>query len=121
MVHILEMTCCSCIVKDPFAREEIGSYAELGASPEEDLENGLFADELHLSPDGICSLWRSTLEAPTSPTMMRGSVLAAPLTHNLHSLKRTLIKRGTYSVSPSGIVATWADGTSETFEGKIGV
>lgn len=34
---------------------------------------------------------------------------------------RTLIKRGTYSVSPSGIVATWADGTSETFEGKIGV
>jgi len=45
---------------------------------------------LHLSPDGICSLWRSTLEAPTSPTMMRGSVLAAPLTHNLHSLKRRL-------------------------------
>ena len=29
-------------------------------------------------------------EAPTSPTMMRGSVLAAPLTHNLHSLKRRL-------------------------------
>jgi hypothetical protein len=25
-----------------------------------------------------------------SPTMMRGSVLAAPLTHNLHSLKRRL-------------------------------
>jgi len=28
-----------------FPIRRIGSYAELGASPEEDLENGLFADE----------------------------------------------------------------------------
>eukprot|EP00435_Cladocopium_sp_Y103_P061441 s146_g23.t1 len=105
----------------------IGSYADLGSWPPED-EDSQLVDELHLSPDGICTLWRSNLEA-TSATRpgsvgsvgsAGSSVLAAPLTHNLHSLKRTLIKRGTYSVSASGIVATWADGTSETFEGKIG-
>ena len=51
---------------------------------------------LHINPDGICSLWRSTLAVSSAsrPSSVLAP-LAAPLTHNLHSLKRYLGPTGT--------------------------